>query len=187
MRVDRGIDSKLSSGDINAFKHFFERFYPSLCMLANRYLKDEEVAMDIVQDAFVLLWSKKEIFSSFNSAKAYLFKHVKNRSLNYLRDKYSRERLIQENISSDTYFFDSLIEEETYQIIYHAIRTLSPQGQKVILLSLDGLKNNEIAEQLNVSINTVKTIKLRAFKTMRNKLDRQFFSFLLCPLSLNRK
>ncbi len=174
----------LKNGDLAAFKLFFESFYPSLCLFANKYLKDRDVSLDIVQDAFIYLWNKKADFQSVNAAKSYLYQYVKNRSLNYLRDNEIRKRKELKDLESEVYFRDNMIEEETYQIVSDAIRTLPPQGQRVIELSLDGLKNQEIADQLGISINTVKTIKLRAFAALRNELkDNIFILFVLQILS----
>lgn len=159
----------------DSFKPFFEGFYPSLCLFANKYTKDHEASLDIVQEAFMYIWNKKDDVTSINSAKAYLYKYVKNRSLNYLRDNEKRKILNLEQLDSEIFFRDNLIEEETYRSIYDAIKNLSPQGQKVIELSLDGYKNQEVADQLNISVNTVKTIKLRAFKTIREELKENVF------------
>jgi RNA polymerase sigma-70 factor (family 1) len=167
-----------SSSDLGAnyqqtFKLFFERFYPSFCLFANKFLDDQEVSQDIVQDAFLYLWKKYKDFHSESSAKSYLYKYIKDKSLNYLRDKKRKIELAKK----DSYFFfrDNIIEEETYNILFDAIRLLSPQSQRVIELSLDGLKNQEIAEKLNISINTVKTIKLRAYSALRNELKENIF------------
>ncbi len=162
------------------FKSFFEGSYSSLCLFTNKYLKDKDISRDIVQDAFLYLWVKRDDFSSENSAKSYLYKYVKDRSLNYLRDKGVRQKIEFKRMESETFFRDNLIEEETYLIIFNAIKKLSPQSQRVIELSLDGLKNQEIAEELLVSINTVKTIKLRAFAALREGLkDNVFILFVL--------
>ena len=170
----------LKKGDLVEFKLFFESFYPSLCLFANKYLKYREVSHDIVQDAFLYLWNKDADFQTANGAKSYLYQYVKNRSLNYLRDQELRRKIEMKDLESETFFRDSLIEEETYQIISDAIKTLPPQGQRVIELSLDGLKNQEIADQLKISINTVKTIKLRAFASLRAELkDNIFILFVL--------
>jgi RNA polymerase sigma-70 factor (family 1) len=164
----------------DSFKPFFESFYPSLCLFANKYTRDHEAALDIVQEAFVYIWNKKGDVDSINSAKAYLFKYVRNRSLNYLRDHEKQKSLNFEQLDSEIFFRDNLIEEETYRTIYDAIKNLPPQGQRVIELSLDGYKNQEIADELNISVNTVKTIKLRAFKAMREELkDNLFILFML--------
>jgi RNA polymerase sigma-70 factor (ECF subfamily) len=164
----------IRNGKVDSFKQFFESFYPSLCLFANKYLSDSDASHDIVQDAFVYIWNKREDILSIDSTKAYLFKFVKNRSLNYLRDR-KKFFFNYEEIENEFFFRDNLIEEETYHQIYKAIRNLPPKGQKVIELSLDGLKNQEIAEELNISVNTVKTIKLRAFKTMRYELKENIF------------
>lgn len=170
----------LKKGDITAFKLFFESFYPSLCLFANKYLKDKEVSLDIVQDAFLYLWNKNADFNSTGAAKSYLYQYVRNRSLNYLRDKELRQKMDLQNLQTETFFRDSLIEEETFRMISDAIRTLPPQGQRIIELTLDGFKNQEIADQLNISINTVKTIKLRAFASLRKELkDNIFVLFVL--------
>lgn len=176
----------LKKGDVVGFKLFFESFYSSLCLFANKYLKDKDISLDIVQDAFLYLWNKNADFQSLNAAKSYLYQYVKNRSLNYLRDKDLRQRLELQNLQSETFFRDSLIEEETFKIISDAIRTLPPQGHRVIELSLDGFKNQEIADQLNISINTVKTIKLRAFAALRTELKYNIFVFFMLHSSLSR-
>lgn len=168
----------MQRGEMTAFKQFFESFYSSLLYFANKYLHDEEASSDIVQDAFIYLWNKKSDLYSISAAKSYLFKFVKNRSLNYLRDNHT-ETIDLERLESETYSRDIIIEEETYQIIYKAIQSLPPQGQRIIELTLDGLKNQEIAAQLDISINTVKTIKLRAFKTLRSELKEQYFALFM--------
>lgn len=165
----------LKKGDLVAFKLFFESFYPSLCLFANKYLKEWDVSLDIVQDAFLYLWNKNGDFQKASGAKSYLYQYVKDKSLNYRRAQELRRKIEIVDVSTEIFFRDSLIEEETFQIIFDAIRTLPPQGQRVIELSLDGLKNQEIADQLNVSINTVKTIKLRAFAALRTELKENVF------------
>jgi RNA polymerase sigma-70 factor (ECF subfamily) len=165
----------IQKGDAIAFKQLFESFYPSLCLFANKYLNDHEVSQDVAQDAFLYLWNKNADFNSKNSAQSYLYRYVRDRSLNYLRNKKLRHQIELEKMGSEFFFRDNLIEEETYHIIYNAIRTLSPQMQQVIELSLDGLKNQEIADQLNISINSVKTVKARAFTALRVELKENIF------------
>jgi RNA polymerase sigma-70 factor (family 1) len=169
----------LDINDKHALKLFYMTFYPSLCRFANKYLKTQEVSHDIVQDAFLYLWNKRQDFTTENQAKSYLYSFVRDRSLNYLRDKDVRQKIVNEKIESETFFRDNLIEEETYQIISHAISDLSHQSQRVIEFSLDGLKNREIADKLGVSINTVKTIKLRAFASLRDELKENIFILLM--------
>lgn len=166
---------EIKDGKVAAFKLFFESFYPALCQFANRYLNNRDTSFDICQDGFVYLWNKIEDVDSIDSAKSYLFKYVKNRSLNYIRDHENRMKLNFDSLDSGIFFRDNLIETEIYSEIYTAIRNLSPQGRKIIELSLDGFKNQEIADQLQISVNTVKTLKQRAFESLRHDLKENVF------------
>lgn len=170
---------KIQRGDRTAFRQFFNEFYPALCFFANKILHDQDSANDIVQDAFITIWGKKKDIGSLNAAKSYLFKIVKNRSLNYLRDTISKSDFKPEEIASYYTYNDFIIETETYRLIYEAIQILSQQERRVIEFTLDGLKNHEIAQQLGVSLNTVKTLKSRAFKTLRNQLNGVSFQFFI--------
>ncbi|MFV0266555.1 MAG: RNA polymerase sigma-70 factor [Draconibacterium sp.] len=166
------------------FRKFFEENYPSLCVFANRYLQDESVSADIVQEAFVYVWHKREYIQDGPAVKSYLYKYIKNHCLNFLRDTKRRQEILKNKLESPVFYRDNLVERETYEIIYRAIKDLSSQNQKVIELSLDGLSNKEIAEKLEISINTVKTIKQRAFKALRKVLKPGLFA-LLCAFSEN--
>lgn len=92
--------------------------------------------------------------------------------INYLRDKKNRERIaMNQDIPSMVDFDEAMIQTEAFHLLHQAIRDLSTQSQKVLHFRLAGYTNHEIAEQLNVSVNTVKTIKRRAYKMLRDRLD----------------
>jgi len=170
---------QIRRGDEKAFKRFFESFYPLLIGFAEKFLHDEDASKDIVQDAFVYFWNKKEDIYSIPSGKIYLYKYVKNHCLNYLRDKRGMDPMSLSALNSEIFYRDSILEEEIYDCIYKAIQILSPQGKVVMELTLDGLKNCEIAEKLGVTINTVKTIKQRAFKSIRMELGEHMMILFL--------
>ncbi len=174
----------IRKGDIKVFKKFFDGFYLTLCLYANKYLQDDDASLDIAQDAFIYFWNKKSDIYSISSAKAYLFKYVKNRCLNYLRDKKIRDRPYYEELESEIYFKDTIIAQETYELIYKAIQELTPKGRQVIELSLDGMKNKDIAAYLDVSINTIKTIKQRAYSALRIKLGKDIFPLFMMSFVL---
>jgi len=177
LKYHQRLIEKIRGKDLGAFEQFYEDFFPSLCVFANKYLQDEDTSRDIAQDAFLYFWKKNISFWSIASAKSYLFKYVKNRSLNYLRDRRLENTEIIADKETDVYFRDMIIEAEAYQILYSAMVTLPQQGQRVIDLTLDGFKNREIAEQLGISVNTVKTIKRQAYQTLRGELKENVFAF----------
>lgn len=147
--------------DLKSFERLFQRFYPVMCGIADRYLNDQVLSKDMVQEAFIKLWRRQENLNDIQCVKSYLYTTVRNLSLNYIRDHAQKE--IQFEISSLSDLEDEkvtdLIGEETIYLLYRAIENLPPQSSKVILLVLQGKKNPEIAETLNISINSVKTLK----------------------------
>ena len=171
--------SKIQNGELTAFRQFFEDFFPSLYFFAHKILEDEVVSRDIAQEAFILFWEKHSAFFSAHSAKAYLFKIVKNKCLNHLRDDNNDKRIRPEEIEIPDTFNDFLIENETYRIIHEAVESLPAQESKVIQLALEGLKMQEIANQLKISVNTVKTLKSRAYKYLRKELRELTLFFIL--------
>ena len=63
-----------------------------------------------------------------------------------------------------------ILEEEVHAMVYDAIKDLSERSRRVVILTMEGLSNPEIAKELGVSVNTVKTIKLRAYRVLRERL-----------------
>lgn len=165
--------------NLKAFELFFEGFYPSVCAFSQKYIKDAGLAEDFAQEAFVEFWKKKEDFTDLKGAKGFIYTITKNKCLNHIKQTIIREKILKDEIFSDDYFYEIILEEETYQIVHKAINKLSPQSSKIVWLSMEGNKNQEIADQLNVSINTVKTLKKNAYKTLRMKLSDQLFLLAL--------
>ncbi len=168
--------------DSQAFKEIFERLFPYMCNLASRIVLDDDKAKDIAQEAFVKLWNKDdEEFESESSLKAYLYVLVKNACISELRKEKNKNTLsLDDNvIVPEKDFLNEILREETYQMLREAIAQLSPQAAQVVGLSLQGFGNQQIAEELDVTINTVKTVKKRAYKSLKEKLGYQFITLLL--------
>lgn len=178
MEIDNSLACLLNKDDKKAFKQFFESFYPSVCVYAGKYLKDIDLSEDITQEAFIEFWKSKGEFTDIKAIKGYIYTITKNKCLNYLKIKGIRENIMKNDLSEDDYFYEFILEEETYRIVHQAVNKLAPQSCKIIWLSLEGNKNQDIAVHLDVSINTVKTLKKNAYKELRNLLkDHIFFLF----------
>lgn len=171
---------KIKSGDTRAFEELFNQLYPSMCVVAREYVKDDGIAEDIAQEAFIKLWNAKDQYDNINSLKSFLYVMVKNLSLNHLkRDKLGNKYTDSLHKEDFLHFNNTVIEEETYRILQQAIEALPKQSSKVMMLSLKGLQNQEIAERLDVSVNTVKTLKYNALKTLKTSLKDYYFLLLL--------
>jgi len=181
MKSDNSLVEFINQDDIKAFKRFFEGFYPSVCVFARKYLKDSDLAEDLAQEAFIEFWKQKDKFTEVKAMKGFIYTVTRNKCLNDIKLRGIRENILRNKISSDDYFYELILEEETYRILHQAVNNLSPQGSKIVWLSLEGNKNQEIADQLGISINTVKTLKKNAYKELRIQLkDHSFVLFVLC-------
>lgn len=170
----------IKEGDIKAFEKLFEEFYPSMCMVAMKFVADRSVAEDIAQEAFVRLWEKRAEYDSILSLKTFLYVIVKNLSFNYLRNKkINVDYNSPEAMRQETFFHNRLIEEETYRVLTHAIESLAPQSAKIMKLTLEGKQNKEISELLQISVSTVKTLKYNALSTLKDNLEGYFYILLL--------
>ncbi len=151
------------------FKNFFCKNYEGLVMYANGYLFDRATSEDIVQDVFVYIWENAEKINLNSSLNGYVFTMVRNRSLNFLKSLKITDdcKILDFNFHLITeHVFDTTSDEDK-KIIYHQllkiVDTLPTKMQKVVKLKfMHNYKYAEISEELNISVNTVKTHLKRA-------------------------
>ena len=164
---------KILAIDSKEFKTFFKKYFSSICIFAEKFIKDEMLAKDIAQEVFIKTWESSSDFENENALRAYLYLSARNQCINHLRkkkDKHANE-LFSKHIYIENNYMDEVVREETFRLLDIAIQHLAPQSKKVVELTLKGLGNHEIAEELHVSINTVKTLKQRAYKTIRKIME----------------
>lgn len=164
---------------LKEYKSLFNKLYTSLCLFANKYIDDLEVCKDIVQDVFIKIWEDNIEFQNENNIKSYFYTSVKNKSLDYLKssrykstEKLSKDQI--EQVETEPYFLREVVVIETSKIIEDAINTLPHRCAQIIRLSIKELTNAEIAEELDISINTVKAQKKIAYKRLKPLLKDYF-------------
>ena len=162
----------IAAGDQQAFEALFRAHYRPLCAFARQYVKDPDQAEDLVQDLFFRLWQEREKVQVTVSIKAYLFTSVRNRCLNALAGQ-GRLRALDEN-RDDRLQEETVTEEErTHRLarVHAAIEALPEERGKVFKLSrYEGLKYQEIADRLGISVKTVENQMGKALKTLREDL-----------------
>ena len=121
-------------------------------------------------------WENQEKYNTIESIENFLFVSVKNEALNYLRgierenNRYAR---LENPESEEPQIFNLFIEEETNQMLLTAIGQLPEQSARIIRLALSGLENKEISRLLDVSVNTVKTLKYSAIRKLREHFQKK--------------
>jgi len=163
----------VSQKDKNNLKKTFDRYYKMLVSYANRFLTTVGESEDLVQDVFINLWEKENTFPDEISLKIYLYKVVRNKCYNVIKHNKVKNKYAENTIRSledDNLFLKQILEEETVSQLHKAIEVLPNRKKEIIKLSLKGLKNSEIAEELNIKLQTVKTLKSQAYKILRDQL-----------------
>lgn len=176
----QNIEIKLGNGEKVDLKDFFNIYYPELTSFASKYIANLTVCEDIVQEVFISFWEKQKNFSNMYAVKAFFYTSTRNSCFDYIKhskveEKYRIQNKTQDEASES--FLEEVIRKEAYSEIYSEINKLPEMGKKVLLLSLKENSNEEIAEILNIAINTVKTHKARAYKVLRRNLNELFLFF----------
>ena len=172
--------------DEQGLHDIFQRYYAPLCLFAYQFTDDREQAADLVQEAFIKLWELRTNFSYLHQVRSFLYLTVRNRALNELEHR----RVVEEYAAnyqlkaSEVFFEETLIEQETYRILTEAIDSLPTRMREVMRLALRGKKNAEIAEQLECSIENVRSLRQQAYKRLRFLLKDYYYSLLLFILQL---
>ena len=174
--TEKVLFEKLQQGDQKVLKNFFDDTFALFVAFAQDFLGRDDACEDIVQDTFVTFWEQKESFENIYYVKAFFYKTIRHKCLNYIRHQKitsrhaSEEQQMQNDLADKSYFIDTIIQEEASRMIYEEILKLSNMGRQVMLLALDGYSNDEIAEKLGISVNTVRTHKARTYQYLRERL-----------------
>ena len=159
--------------NLTYFEEIFRKYYPALLAFVERHVGDRDVAKDFVQDVFFKLYETGVDFTSETSLKSWLYTTSRNAALDYLRHLKvvdEHQVLMAESMiyAADV---DEILNEELARKINVAINSLPAQCQQIVRMNIiEGRKYTEIAEELGISINTVKTQISRGYKKLREEL-----------------
>ncbi|MFV0267253.1 MAG: RNA polymerase sigma-70 factor [Draconibacterium sp.] len=180
LNEEKKLVDEIRQGNEAAFEKIFRRYYRPLCLFATKILGDDETAEEVVQDFFVKLWERREGFIVETSVKNYLFRSVKNLSINVIKHEQIKLKHAQQVMADAEAndFKDHFTEVDLERAIEKSIEELPEKRREIFRLSREeGLKYREIAERLNISIKTVEVQMGLAIKTLRDKL-RKYSTFL---------
>jgi RNA polymerase sigma-70 factor, ECF subfamily len=187
---DKELYLRLKEGDEGAFNTLFRKYYSAMCLFANQFLHDRELAEEIVQDMFVKMWEKQAVLNIETSVKQYLFRAVRNHCLNQIqhekiKKQYANKVLetASQEINVDQYY----LEVDLVRRIEKSIESLPPKRKEIFRLSREqGLRYKEIADALGISVKTVEAQMGLALKYLREDL-KDFSNYLMTLFLILKK
>ncbi len=160
------------------FELIFRRYYVRLCGFANKFIGNTAESEEIVQEAFLNIWKKKDQITLNDNIRPYLFKSVQNLCFNLLEHKKVEDSYylvieeVYKNQTEDYQTYESVLYNELQTKVDEAISSLPARCKEIFHLSRnEGLKYHEIAQKLNISVKTVETQMSRALQSLRKELS----------------
>lgn len=168
----------LQTDETKAIEIIFKTYHASLCLTAHRLLQSKDVSKDVVQEVFMKFWTKRENIQINTSLKAYLHRAVVNTSLNYLqknrRNPTDDLNTVEAHISSHKNTAEDYLQAaQLTSDIDAALSTLPPKCRTVFILSrYEYMTYKQIAEELQISVNTVENHISKALKILKEQLQQ---------------
>lgn len=173
---DHELMGYVARGDKKAFGVLVQRYYRMLYMVMVRITDNAESAKDITQDLFARLWENRRKISPGTSVRNYLLVSARNAAYNHNRLSRRHDPLdgLPEKAAPASL---DVIELETARQLVEAIDRLPPRSAEIIRFTLEGLDQKSIAEQMNISVATVKALKSAGIKKLKERLG-PFYTLL---------
>ncbi|OJY92210.1 MAG: hypothetical protein BGP13_08590 [Sphingobacteriales bacterium 40-81] len=165
------------------FTYFFEKYYPSLCFFANRFVKNKEAAEDIVSEALMKVWEKKNTIETPLAFKNYCYTTVRHACLRWLENQQRLQRHAQQlptELYTEETALQNIVRAETTEELYMAIQSLSPKSSRVFTkLYVEGKTVAETAKELEITISTVKSHKKNGLALLKNMITKAMLCLLI--------
>lgn len=189
--------TKIREGDITAFEWLYKQYHPKAYAFCKSILNDADKAKDVVQDSFTIFWEHRTQITANEAVHAYLFRIIKNACLKQLRrdaiqNNFSNIDLVtlkevelehyteEQNILNDIYF------NELNAHYREALDRLPKQCRTIFYMNRNhGMRSEEIAGALNLSIRTVENQLYRGLKLMKKSLQDYLPFCLWCVIGLH--
>jgi RNA polymerase sigma-70 factor (ECF subfamily) len=176
INIEKELLARVAQGDEEAFNSLFHAYVPRLHTLIMKVTRSEGMAKDIIQEVFLYLWIDRESLAEVEVPQHWIFKMAYNRSYTWLARQASRNRKYSEFRQQNPTEGDDSLEHtvflnETARLIREATALLPAQARKIFQLSREtGLKAAEVADQLEISVQTVRNSLVRSVKFVKEYL-----------------
>src|SRR5690606_15155900 len=167
----------VNMGDSKAFSRIYHTYYRPLCYFAFSLTRDRVQAEDIVSESLSKLWQRRNAFDHEKQIKAFLYTTVRNASLNFLKSLQIRtqvhEQLLYKAEHKDDYVITEIIKAQLLNYIYDEVEKL-PDRLRVVFekIFIEGRSTSEIAEELDMPVQSVRNAKTRSLAILRQTLQK---------------
>ncbi len=171
--------SRIAEGDEEAFASLFHTWRDRLYFFALRITNSSQQAEDLVQDVFVKLWLQRNNLAEIYNFQAWIYRVIRNQAISDLR-RISLETTILAHLKKESGNVSQLADEvllrkQLQEVLQQAIDKLPPRQKQIYtMIRIEGLKQDEIASRLNISISTVQNHMTEALKKLRMILGKEF-------------
>ncbi|MFS4466837.1 RNA polymerase sigma factor [Maribacter sp. 2210JD10-5] len=178
------LKSALKNGDEKAFRVFYDKYFDSLSNYLNSLTNDKAATKDILQEAFITFWNKRDELLLDRSFQSYLFKIAHNIFINQYRKNTRKLKLLDEiaySVKIATLENDQDLVERKITFLRETISQLPTRCRQIFEMGkYQGYTYKEIAEKLNISVKTVEVQMGKAFSILRDKISSNpnLFNFI---------
>ncbi|MDL2214627.1 RNA polymerase sigma-70 factor [Dysgonomonas sp. OttesenSCG-928-M03] len=167
---------RIKEGDIKAFENVFRSYYTPLCFYAASITRRMEIAEDIVQELFYVIWKDRESLTIYRTLKGYLYSAVHNRALQHEEhiqvQQRHRNTIIKKGEESDSTPEEQFEYKELEKLIDNTLGNMPERRRKIFNMNrIEKKKYSEIAEILSISVKTVEAEMTKALKTLRSEIE----------------
>jgi RNA polymerase sigma factor (sigma-70 family) len=172
----------MNSFNSNNIQDLFLKHYREWCLVSYSYIENMDEAEDIVQDVLEKILCQVDDSNKILNLKSYIFISIKNNSLKRLKKTKKQTKILENDIFEPSHE-ENLINSEKNVYVLEMLSTLPDQSKRVFeLCVIEGLKYEETAETLNISINTVKYHLKKGYKTLRSVLHDHYLFLLIATI-----
>lgn len=181
LQEDLKLFESIALGDRKSFEGFYIKYYKHLCRFAMSYEEDIYIVEEKVSDVFYYLWNNREELNTIHNPKVYVFTMTKNLLFQYKKKQKYRCNSVLQDLSNNQCLGenieDSIIFNEHQQLLkkqmVHIISMIPARSKQVFEMSrIDGLKYQQIAQILNISIKTVESHMSCAMRSIEKALNK---------------
>jgi RNA polymerase sigma-70 factor (ECF subfamily) len=177
-KTDKELLQLLKQGDKVAFYHIYERYCKRLYGFVLRYLKVEADADEIVQEVFVKIWDSRNKINMYASFDSFLFTIAYNSTISLLRKKANEKKYLEhikslQQIKQAPEVINEIAYNELNNQIISLLNKVTPRQREIFYLSRnEGLSHEEIANKLNITVNTVKKHMTNTLSFLKSNIDK---------------